>query len=155
MSKFDQQKDYWRPCRPGTILKAVDSKLQRERRRFLIRSAMGVVVGGAGIFSAIFISTNSSRRRFASLENEDRFDLAMSGKPADENPLVAQTIEPKKFTCNDIKLNLDEFLVAFRLPADQRSEKQSGLLVYFDQHLEVCQKCVPFVNAALNRDAIG
>lgn len=160
MSNFDQQKDYWKPCRPGTILKAVDLKLQRERRRFLIRSVMGVVVGGAGIFSAVFISTNSSRRRLASLDNDQIFELPMSEKPADENTLVANTLdapanERKKFTCQDIESNLDRYLVAFRLPVDQRSEEQSGLLTDFDRHLEACRNCLPLVNAALNRDAIG
>ena len=155
MSNFDKQKDYWKPCRPGTILKAVDSKLQRERRRFLIRSAMGVVVGGAGIFSAIFISTNNSRRRLATRDDEDIFDLAMNRKPADEDSLVAQSNERKEFNCQDIKSNLEDYLVALRLQVDQRSTKQSGLVVNFNKHLGVCGKCESLVSAALDRDAIG
>jgi hypothetical protein len=155
MRNFDKQKDYWKPCRPGTILKAVDSKLQRDRRRFLIRAAMGAVVGGVGVFSAFFISTNNSRRRLASRKNEESSGLAITDIRGQENTRLAQLNVPTQFTCNDIKSNLDEFLVAYRLPGDQRSEEQIGLLLDFDMHLKICDKCLPLVNDALSRDVTG
>lgn len=139
MKNFDKQTDYWKPCRPGTIRGISDSNFTRDRRKFIVRAAMGSVVVGIGMFTGMFTMNHRSRRSD---------ELLVSS----ENPTETQytAVKQIRLTCSDIVDNMVDYVLITHIEPTQLSHDQKLLKAEFSQHLAVCQKCVQLVDEALN-----
>ncbi len=148
MSHLDKQKDYWKPCRPGTILGASDTRFQQDRRKFLIRSTMGAVVGSMGLFSAIFVTTHGRRRE---TEISQPLDTQL---PTNANTLVRSLPQAPSgnitaISCSQIHAGLDDYAAARQQIENGRSDAQRELVRQFDAHLKICHSCNEFVSQTL------
>ncbi len=146
LRQHDDQ-DYWKQCKPGTILSVSDSGFERERRQFLIRTAMGGAVVATGIFSGVF----------ATLHGRQNAQVADNALAADDKQQNSSFSEPKRpvsitLSCSDIQEQLERYVVAFYLDADDRSPQQAQFVEDFGKHLTICPKCVKVVSARLLRD---
>jgi hypothetical protein len=176
MSNFYDRKNYWKPCQPGTILSVVDSNFQRDRRRFLIRSAMGVVLAGSGLFSTVFVLLHGKGRDAAKRESAFS-ETGANAATVSSRPTSSYTVESRqataggvesrktsraaaareqeydmlatRFTCREINDQLDHYLVAFRKLPSSRSNRQRQLVRGFEQHLVYCPECRVKVEVAL------
>ncbi len=177
MSNFHDRKNYWRPCRPGTILSVADSNFHRDRRKFLVRSAMASVVAGIGLFSSIFVLSHGRRQGVTSrsilpqaaspvattgtahtassypMENRHHQSVAI------EAPTVVTTkgddrefaMTPRRSSCREIKGQLGRYVDAYRRSREHRSPQQRDLMMAFKQHLDHCPGCRVQVAIALRK----
>ena len=158
MSNFHDRKDYWKPCRPGTILSVSDSKFQRDRRRFLIRATMGSVVAGAGLLSSVFVLSQRSRRAAAdagdgaaeaAIDSVQLVDSRTSQTAPKRTNAVNKGHVRRKFHCPDVIQNLDNYVAAVRKKESSRTQHQHELIAGVDNHIQVCGKCKVKVSDAL------
>jgi hypothetical protein len=151
MKQLRNQSDYWKPCRPGTILKVTDSKFERHRRRFLIQIAMAGVLAFFGLFSSVFLLIHRRTRALALNETsepvrEPKLQPVAANKSIEDEPLPADSI---RLTCREIKQQLPQYVVAVRTGSDSRSLDQRELIRKFEQHLSVCPYCPMIVLKAV------
>ena len=139
MKNFHKQKDYWKPCRPGTIRNVSDSKYLRDRRRFIVRTAMGSVVAGLGLFVGWFVIQHDRRKSPGNAWSEDQF------LSQDQTTAVTQI----RFSCNDIMERMDDYLAAIEIAKNSQSVDQRVLVSNFKQHLAVCDLCTELVTEAM------
>lgn len=138
MKNFDKQKDYWKPCRPGAIRGVSDSKFIRERRKFIVRAAMGSVVAGLGVFIGMFAINHERRRQGESVKLSE----ANSSR-------VEASVTQIRFSCNEIMERLDDYLLAMDVGCKERTVDQRVLVSNFKQHLAVCKLCTRIVDDAM------
>ena len=143
MTNFHKQKDYWEPCRPGTILGATVSKHQRERRRFLVSIAMGGVATGIGAVAASMSIFNSGFQKMA--------DNSRNGVGAEAN-YATLPVADQPFICRDVVNNMAVYIAATRLKKNQQNELQQMIVLKVEEHLNLCKHCVAAVKTA-SRDA--
>ena len=124
MKQLRNQDDYWKPCRPGTIFRATDSKFRRQRRKFAIQLAMGGVLAVTGITSLLFVAFQRKR-----------------GPALAENEPIKIPVNEIKLTCEDIVRLTPQYVKAVKLVAEDRNDDQKLLIADFDQHLQVCPNC--------------
>ena len=133
MRKLRNQEGYWKQCRPGTILGVSDSKFKRQRRRFLIQSAMTGTLASLALFSGLF---------FLHHRKSEGEPLAATGDnsfgPSDSKERKLARV---KLTCKDVAQQMDAFLIAYRLDANERTVMQSELIVDVENHIQSCKSC--------------
>lgn len=141
MKNFPKPNDYWKPCRPGTIMKVSDSKFKRQRRRLLVQSAMAGVVAGTGILATLFAVLQRSNGTIAKNEptesGQDKF-------------VETKYMMPIALTCKDIEEQISDYVEAVRTEDSRRTDGQHELIADFAQHLKVCSACRIFVLDAVN-----
>ena len=151
MRNLRQQDDYWKPCRPGTILGVSDTKFRRARRKFLVRLTMGGVVTLTGLASGLFaLQHRKNVNAIAKKADSKDADAAMAlsktsnseGRDGTDNKLIV-------LDCRDISELVGSYVVAMRIDENKRTTDQANMIDCFSQHLEMCQGCTKMVENAM------
>lgn len=139
MKNFHKQQDYWKPCRPGTIREVSDSKFVRERRKFIVRTAMGSVVAGLGLFVGVFAINHDRRRSEALVKLSEN----------NSSKVLEASVTQIRLSCNDIMESLGDYVVAVKTESKEQTLDQRVLISNFKQHMAVCPLCDEIVGDAM------